>query len=93
MSLAHRPPYVKHQTAVLPAKFDSTSVTKHASLAYLENFKQKIGFQQLLEETISYNKYHNASFSTAETIDFMVNASIQGLARFNQMDELRRDNA
>ena len=93
MSLAHKTPHVKHPAAILPAKFDSTSVTKHASLAYLENFKQKIGFYQLLEETISYNKYHNSNFSTANTIDFMVNASIQGLARFNQMDELRRDNA
>ena len=92
MSLVHRTPHVKHQTAILPAKFDSTTVTRHASLAYLENFKLKIGFHQLLEETISYNKYHNSNFSTADTIDFTVNASIQGLARFNQMDELRRDN-
>jgi hypothetical protein len=76
MNLAHKKPSVKHPAAILPAKFDSTSVTKHASVAYLENFKQKIGFYQLLEENISYNKYHNSSFSTADTIDFMVNASI-----------------
>ncbi|MDW7657292.1 MAG: IS1380 family transposase [Bacillota bacterium] len=84
---------MNRQNKILPAKFDNTTVTGYASLGYLENFKQKIGFRQLLESGISYNKYHNARFTTADTLKFMVDATIQGFSRFNHMDELRRDNA
>jgi hypothetical protein len=93
MSIAHKQRSINHKVAILPAKFDSTTVTSLASLAYLEAFKQKIGFRQLLEQGITYTKRHNAWFRPADIIDFMVDASIQGLSRFNHMDDLRRDNA
>lgn len=93
MSLAQNRPVLNHLSQILPAKFDNTTVTGNASLGYLENFKQKIGFRQLLESGISYDKYHNSRFTTADTLEFMVDAAIQGLSRFNHMDELRRDNA
>jgi hypothetical protein len=93
MSLAQNRPALNYLSQILPAKFDNTTVTGNASLGYLENFKQKIGFRQLLESGISYDKYHNSRFTTADTLEFMVDAAIQGLSRFNHMDELRRDNA
>jgi len=93
MSLAHKQRSINHKVSILPAKFDSPTVTNRASLAYLEAFKQKIGFRQLLEQGITYKKRHNAWFRPADIIDFMVDASIQGLSRFNHMDDLRRDNA
>ena len=93
MSLAQNRPTLNRQNKILPAKFDNTTVTGYASLGYLENFKQKIGFRQLLEAGISYDKHHNSKFTTADTLEFMVDAAIQGFSRFNHMDELRRDNA
>ena len=93
MSLTQRKKNLNNSAAILPAKFDNTTVTGHASIHYLENFKQKIGFHQMLEDGISYSKHHNARFTTADTIEFMVDAAIQGFSRFNHMDELRRDNA
>ena len=93
MSLAHKQHSINHKVSILPAKFGSATVTSRASLAYLEAFKQKIGFRQLLEQGITYHKRHNALFNPADIIDFMVDASIQGLSRFNHMDDLRRDNA
>ena len=94
MSLAQNQFNLNHRkNKILPATFDNSTVTGHASLSYVDNFKKKIGFRQMLESGISYDKHHNAQFTTADTLEFMVDASIQGYSRFNQMDELRRDNA
>ena len=93
MSLAHKRPQRNHSATILPAKFDNATVSNKASLAYLEAFKQKIGFRELLESGISYSKRHNSQFDTANIIDFMVDASVQGLSRFNHMEDLRHDNA
>lgn len=93
MSVAQKRSVLNNSAAVLPATFDSTSVTSHASLSYWESFKQKINFHKMLENGISYDKHHNAKFTTADTLEFMVDAAIQGFSRFNHMDELRWDNA
>jgi len=93
MSLAHKRPQRNHSAAILPAKFDNSTVTYRASLAYLDAFKQKIGFHEMLESGISYTKRHNSRFGTVNVIDFMVDASVQGLSRFDHMEDLRHDNA
>lgn len=89
MSLAHKRPQSNHSVTILPAKFDNTTVSHRASLAYMDAFKQKIGFRELLESGVSYSKRHNCRFSTVNVIDFMVDASIQGLSRFEHMEDLR----
>lgn len=78
---------------ILPAKFDNESVTNHASINYLEYFKKKINFRKILEDHFSYEKRHNAKFSTADTIEFIIDAAIQGYSRFSHMEDLRKDNA
>ena len=93
MSLAHKRSQRNHSATILPARFDNATVSNKASLAYLEAFKQKIGFRELLESGISYSKRHNSQFDTANIIDFMVDASVQGLSRFDHMEDLRHDNA
>ena len=93
MSLAQNRPTINRSETILPAKFDNATVTNRASLAYIEAFKQKIGFQQLLETGLSFSKRHNARFGTANIIDFMVDAAVLGLSRFNHMEDLRHDNA
>ena len=93
MSLAQKRPALNPPAAILPAKFDNQTVTGHTSLNYMENFKQKINFHQMLKSGISYNKHYNARYSTTDTLEFMVDAAIQGFSRFNHMDELRWDNA
>jgi hypothetical protein len=92
MSLAQNRPTINRSETILPAKFDNPTVTNRASLAYIEAFKQKIGFQQLLETGLSFSKRHNAQFGTANIIDFMVDAAVLGLSRFNHMEDLRHDN-
>ena len=59
MSLAHKQHSINRPISILPAKFDSSTVTHRASLAYLETFKRKVGFHQLLEQGI---KLQNAMF-------------------------------
>lgn len=93
MSLAHKRPALNRPANILPAKFDNTTASHRTSLAYVEAFKRKIGFHEMLESGLSYLKRHNARFSTASVIDFMVDASIQGLPRFDHMEDLRHDNA
>ena len=93
MSVSQKEAALNHPSSILGATFDSTTVTRYASLSYLENFKQIIGFDQLLEEGLSYKKYHNSKFSTAQIVDFLCDASVLGFSRFQHMDELRTDNA
>ncbi len=93
MSLAHKQPSIKSSAKILPAKFDNTTVTNRASMSYLDAFKDKIGFLQLLESGISYSKRHNSQFHVAGIVDFMVDAQLLGLSRFNHMEDLRLDNA
>ena len=66
MSISQNEAALNYPSSILGATFDSTTVTRYASLSYLENFKQIIGFSQLLEEGLSYKKHHNAKFSTAQ---------------------------
>ncbi len=79
------------QNKILPAKFDNTDRQRPCLLGYLENFKQKIGFRQLLESGISYDKHHNAKFTQQLTPSNSWTRH-PGISCF-VMDELRRDNA
>lgn len=83
----------RHASSILGATFDSTTVTRYASLSYLENFKQIIGFRQLLKEGLSFKKHLNAKFSTTEIVYLLCDASVLGFSRSQHMDELRTDNA
>jgi len=53
MSVSQKEAALNHPSSILGATFDSTAVTRYASQSYLENFKQIIGFSQLLEEGFS----------------------------------------
>ena len=93
MILAQNQISLNRNQNILPAKFTNSTVSKHASISYLQDFKDKIGLTQLLEDGLTYQKHHNCLFTTVETIDFMLDAAVLGYTRFNHMDQLRYDNA
>ena len=93
MILAQNQISLNRNQNILPAKFTNSTVSKHASISYLQDFKDKIGLTQLLEDGLTYQKHHNCLFTTVETIDFLLDAAVLGYTRFNHMDQLRYDNA
>ena len=92
MSITKNQVQINTKATILPAKFDNETVTNHASIHYLESFKQKIHFRQILDNHITYEKHHNAKFSTTDTLEFIIDAAIQGYSRFSHMEDLRKDN-
>lgn len=73
------------------ATFDNLTVSGNPNITYFEAFKNQIGFNELLDTHISYNKHHNSTYSTTDVINFMVNAVVLGYTRFYHMDTLRKD--
>lgn len=92
MSIAKNKINLNPKTKILPAKFDNETVTKHASVYYMEAFKKKIHLRPIMENYFTYEKHHNSTFPTVDTLEFMIDASIQGYSRFSHMEELRKDN-
>ena len=92
MSITKNNQQINTNFKILPAKFDNDTVTKHASINYLESFKEKIGFREMIGEYITYEKHHNSKFTTVDALEFMVDASMQGYSRFSHMEDLRNDN-
>lgn len=92
MSITKNKQNLKTQSTIIPAKFNNDTVTKHASLNYMEEFKRKINFRETLENHFSHEKRNNSKFSTADTLEFIIDAAIQGYSRFSHMEDLRKDN-
>lgn len=75
----------------IDATFDNETVSNNAAFTYVEAFKNIIGFKSLLNKIISYKKGKNSTYSTADTLDFLIDAIILGYSRFSHMDDLRND--
>lgn len=75
----------------IDATFDNKTVSNNAAFTYVEAFKNAIDFKSLLEKMISYKKGKNSTYTTTDTIDYMIDAVILGNSRFSHMDDLRND--
>ena len=75
----------------LQATFNNDTVSSNCTFTYMETFKEIIGFQNLIEKTITYQKPANSTFSTTKVLDYLIDASIQGYFRFLHLDDFRKD--
>ena len=75
----------------IAATFDNQTVSNNASYTYVEAFKDTIGFENLIGDTINYQKPVNSIYSVSNIIDCMIDAVILGYSRFMHMDDLRKD--
>lgn len=75
----------------LKAKFNNKTVTSVANFTYVELFKKIIGYQDILKNTILYKKAANSAFSTADVIDYLIDANILGFSRFYHTTDLKED--
>ena len=57
----------------------------------MELFKQIIGLSTILEKGVAYKKAANSTFSTAEIIEYLIDANILGFSRFMHIETLRND--
>ena len=66
----------------LPVHFDNETTTAFGNYASLATFKEAINFKTMLKENISLRKYHNARFSVVDLFDYLTDACLLGLTRF-----------
>ena len=93
MSIAHT---AASFTNNLKAEFTDKQISSNVTYTYVQDFKDTIGFRQLLEnhfDQYGHLKAANSKYSIPETIDFMVDAVLLGYSRFLHMDKLRGDRA
>lgn len=77
----------------IPSSFDNKTVSNNAAYTYVESFKELIGFESLISNTIGYQKPPNSTHTVSNIIDFMIDAIILGYSRFSHMEDLRKDPA
>lgn len=77
----------------ISASFDNKTVSNNAAYTYVEAFKELIGFESLINNTIDYHKPANSTYTVSNIIEFMIDAIILGYSRFSHMEELRKDPA
>ena len=75
----------------IKANFNDTKVSSVATFSYVELFKQIIGLSTILEKGVAYKKAANSTFSTAEIIEYLIDANILGFSRFMHIETLRND--
>jgi hypothetical protein len=75
----------------LPVTFDNDTTTKFANFGPVESFKQAIGFKELIKSTFTMRKAPNSKYQSQEMLDFLVDAQILGLSRFEHINDLRYD--
>jgi len=75
----------------LPVTFDNDTTTNFANFGHLEAFKQAIGFKELISKNFTIRKGPNSKFQPPEMLDFLVDAQILGLSRFDHINSLRFD--
>jgi hypothetical protein len=75
----------------LPVHFDNDTTTAFGNFASLATFKEAIKFKEILEENISLRKYHNSRFSVVDLFDYLTDACLLGLTRFDHISSLGFD--
>jgi len=75
----------------LPVTFDNDTTTKFANFGSVEAFKQAIGFKELISNIFTMRKAPNSKFQPPEMLDFLVDAQVLGLFRFEHINDLRYD--
>ena len=80
----------------LKASFTKKQISTNVTYTYVQDFKDIIGFRQLLEKHLEQYetiKAPNSKYSIADAVDFMSDAVFQGYSRFYHMENLRKDEA
>ena len=80
----------------LKASFTKKQISANVTYTYVQDFKDIIGFRQLLEKHLEQYetlKAPNSKYSIADAVDFMSDAVFQGYSRFYHMEKLRKDEA
>ena len=69
----------------LKASFTKKQISTNVTYTYVQDFKDIIGFRQLLEKHLEQYetlKAPNSKYSIADAVDFMSDAVFQGYSRF-----------
>ena len=80
----------------IKASFTNKQISSNVTYTYVQDFKDIIGFRQLLEqhlEKYEVLKASNSKYSISDAVDFMTDAVFQGYSRFYHMERLRKDEA
>jgi hypothetical protein len=77
----------------ISASFNNMTVSNNASYTYVEAFKEAIGFESLIKDTVGYEKPANSTYAVCNIIEYMIDAIILGYSRFSHMEDLRKDPA
>lgn len=80
----------------IKASFTNKQISTNVTYTYVQDFKDIIGFRQLLEKHLDQYealKASNSTYGIADAVDFMTDAIFQGYSRFCHMEKLRKDEA
>ena len=80
----------------IKVSFTKKQISTNVTYTYVQDFKDIIGFRQLLEkhlEKYEVLKASNSKYSVSDAVDFMTDAVFQGYSRFYHMEKLRKDEA
>lgn len=69
--------------------FDNDTTTQFANFGSVEAFKQAIGFKEFISNTFTMRKAPNSKFQPPEMLDFLLDAQVLGLSRFEHINDLR----
>jgi hypothetical protein len=75
----------------LPVHFDNETTTAFGNFSALATFKEAIKFKEILEENISLRKHHNSRYSVVDLLDYLTDACLLGLTRFDHISSLGLD--
>ena len=75
----------------LPVHFDNETTTAFGNYAPLATFKEAINFKTMLKENINLRKHHNARFPVIDLFDYLTDACLLGLTRFEHTSVMGRD--
>ena len=87
---------VANFTNNIKASFTNKRISTNVTYTYVQDFKDIIGFRQLLEKYLGQYeglKAYNSKYTISDAVDFMVDAVFQGYTRFYHMEKLRNDEA
>ncbi len=75
----------------LPVHFDNDTTTAFGNFSSLASFKEAINFKEILEENITLRKHHNCQFTVVDLFDYLSDACMLGITRFDHMSSLGID--
>ena len=79
------------QSAIPHLAFDNDTVTNYGGFAFLELFKKEVGFKEIVDNKLNYNRGQNTQYSEADMIDLMVDNNMVGNHRFYHFFTLAND--